>query len=461
MEKQTIETMVGTLDKRMNRQLKEYLDICVRCAICKDACHQYVATQDMKYLPARRAELIREIYRKYFTKAGEFVPALYEARDPDDNMLDELYDSTYACTGCRRCMFYCPFSIDTAWITSVAKAMLIAAGRGNEMLGQLADAEIFKGDNIEMFRDSTIDGFKDIEAEVRRMTGNPEAEIPVDRQGADILYVALAGAHSILPAAVIFNEAGASWTLSMFESANYGFFFGDPTKAKLIADRFMNEAKRLGVKEVVITECGHAYRVAEMFYEAWAKEKMPFKVRHILEVIDDYIKQGRITVDAKAIAERVTYHDPCQIGRNGGIFEQPRDIVRGDRARLRRHDAQPREAVVLRRRRRHRRDGGVQRRAPAKRREEGRADPRHGRDRARVPVRELPPADRRAERGARPGVAHRACDATRRRGDADARHEVPRSVAQGFSGVEHGLNPAGHSEARPSSVHATARSSVR
>jgi Fe-S oxidoreductase len=328
MEKQTIDTMVGVLDARMNRQLKEYLDICVRCAICKDACHQYVATQDMKYLPARRAELIREIYRKYFTKTGRFLPGLYEARDPDDNMLDELYDSTYACTGCRRCMFYCPFSIDTAWVTSVAKALLIAAGRGNEMLGQLADAEIFKGDNIEMFRDSTIDGFKDIEAQVRKMTGNQEAEIPVDRQGANILYVALAGSHSILPAAVIFNEAGASWTLSMFESANYGFFFGDPAKAKLIADRFMNEAKRLGVKEVVITECGHAYRVAEMFYEAWAKEKMPFKVRHILEVIDDYIKQGLITVDAKAIAERVTYHDPCQIGRNGGIFEQPRDIVR-------------------------------------------------------------------------------------------------------------------------------------
>jgi Fe-S oxidoreductase len=328
MEKQTIDTMVGVLDARMNRQLKEYLDICVRCAICKDACHQYVATQDMKYLPARRAELIREIYRKYFTKAGQFLPDLYEARDPDDDMLDELYESTYACTGCRRCMFYCPFSIDTAWITSISKAILIAAGRGNEMLGQLADAAIFKGDNIEMFRDSTIDGFKDIEAQVREMTGNPDAEIPVDRQGADILYVALAGAHSILPAAVIFNEAGASWTLSMFESANYGFFFGDPAKAKLIADRFMNEAKRLGVKEVVITECGHAYRVAEMFYEAWAKEKMPFKVRHILEVIDEYMKEGRITVDSKAIAERVTYHDPCQIGRNGGIFEQPRDIVR-------------------------------------------------------------------------------------------------------------------------------------
>src|ERR1035437_5357933 len=133
MEKKTVESMVGVLDARMNRQLKQYMDICARWAICKDACHQYVATKDMKYLPARRAELIREIYRKYFTKAGQFVPALYEARDPGDDMMDERYEATYACTGCRRCMYYCPFSIDTQWIISVSKAMLIAAGRGNEI----------------------------------------------------------------------------------------------------------------------------------------------------------------------------------------------------------------------------------------------------------------------------------------------------------------------------------------
>jgi Fe-S oxidoreductase len=326
MEKQTIETLVGTLDKRMNRQMKEYLDICARCAICKDSCHQYVGTGDMKYLPAYRAELIRKIYRKYFTKAGQFVPALYEARDPDEKLMEELYDSAYACTGCRRCMLVCPFSIDNAWIMAAAKGVLIAAGHGNEMLGQLADAALFKADNMDMFDSIIVDGFKDIEAELKEETGRDIA-IPVDKQGADILYVALAGSHSIKPAAIIFDAAGASWTLSKFEAANYGFFFGDPAKAKLIADRFMNEAKRLGVKEVVITECGHAYRVAEMFYEAWAKEKMPFKVRHILETIDDYIKDGRIKVDPQAIKERVTYHDPCQIGRNGGIYEQPRDIV--------------------------------------------------------------------------------------------------------------------------------------
>lgn len=129
------DTLVGLMDSKMNRQLVYYLDICVRCSICKDACHQFVTTRDVGYLPAYRAELIRRIYKKYMTKTGQLLPALYEGRDPDDEvLLDELYRVTYACTGCRRCMYYCPFSIDTTWVLAVAKALLIATGRGSEIL---------------------------------------------------------------------------------------------------------------------------------------------------------------------------------------------------------------------------------------------------------------------------------------------------------------------------------------
>ena len=86
-----ISTLTGVLDKRMTRQLKTYLDICARCAICKDACHQYVGTGDVRYLPAYRAELIRRIYKKYVDKSGRITPGLYEGHDPDEDLLDELY----------------------------------------------------------------------------------------------------------------------------------------------------------------------------------------------------------------------------------------------------------------------------------------------------------------------------------------------------------------------------------
>src|SRR4030042_3289637 len=102
------EAFLEVLKSKINRQLLFYLDICARCAICRDACHQYKVTKDIIYLPAYRAELIRRIYKKYFSPLGKVIPRLYEGKEIDDEkLLEELYKTTYACTGCRRCMVYC------------------------------------------------------------------------------------------------------------------------------------------------------------------------------------------------------------------------------------------------------------------------------------------------------------------------------------------------------------------
>ena len=322
------QALIKVLKEKVNKQLLYYLDMCARCAICRDACHQYKTTRDIKYIPAYRAELIRRLYKKYFSAIGRIIPKLYEGRKVDDDvLLDELYQVTIACTGCRRCMYYCPFSIDTIHILSVAKSLLIAAGRENQILKELADAAIMKGENIGLFKDVFISILKESEPELREKTNDSKAVIPVDKEGADVLYVALSGLHSILPAAVIFNKAGINWTLSMFEASNYGYFLGDTDKAKQIADRIVEEAKKLKVKEVIITECGHAYRVINFFYEAWAKAKPPFKVTALVEAIYKFVKEGKIKLKEKAVKEIVTYHDPCQVGRNGGFFEEPRYVV--------------------------------------------------------------------------------------------------------------------------------------
>jgi Fe-S oxidoreductase len=149
-----------------------------------------------------------------------------------------------------------------------------------------------------------------------------ETAIPVDVEGADLLYVALAGAHSIIPAAAIFNAAKENWTLSFFEAVNFGAFVGDPTKTKLILDRIVSEAKRLKVKEVCICECGTAYRVMKQL-----AGKQPFKVTAITEVHARYIREGRIKLDKTKVEGAVTYHDPCQIARNAGVIDEPRYIL--------------------------------------------------------------------------------------------------------------------------------------
>ena len=141
-------------------------------------------------------------------------------------------------------------------------------------------------------------------------------------EDADLLYVALAGAHSIIPAAAVFNAAGENWTLSFFEAVNFGAFVGDPTKTKLILDRIINEATRLNVKEVCVCECGTAFRVMKQL-----SGKQPFEVSSITDVHARYIREGRIQLDKSKFTQSVTYHDPCQIARNGGVIDEARYIL--------------------------------------------------------------------------------------------------------------------------------------
>lgn len=317
------EKIRSILTEKTNRQLLYYLDTCARCGLCKDACHVYRSTGRPEHVPSYRVEVLNRVYRQYVAPLGRFRKTAEVTEDD----LQKMYDSAFTCTGCRRCMVYCPFGIDLTWIISVEKAVLAAFGRIPEELDMLTDAAVEKGNSIEMYKEIMIDQIRSYEAELKARTGMPDATIPMEKKGARVLYVALAGIHSILPAAIIFNLAKEDWTLSMFESANYGYFTGDTARAGLVAKRIVDEAEALGVEEVIITECGHAFRVMKHLSSGWLKRELPFKVRSIFQPFAEYLQDGRLTVHTK-ITEPVTYHDPCQLARNGGIFEEPRQILR-------------------------------------------------------------------------------------------------------------------------------------
>src|SRR4030043_637765 len=260
MDKGKKKKLLDLFRSKLDKPMQYYLETCSRCGLCKDACFAYAAYPKDEYIPSWGAEGVRKIYKRYFKWSGKLFPYWGEATEIDDEVMKQLYEAAYTCTGCRRCMMYCPFGIDTQAIQSIAKLLLIGNESAPEELSMLADTSIEKGKHLELYKESFIQAIKNLEKEViSKWKGESNQIIPIDVERADLLYVALAGAHSIIPAASLLNAARENWTLSFFEAVNFGAFVGDPVKTQVIAKRIIDEAIRLKVKEVTICECGTAY----------------------------------------------------------------------------------------------------------------------------------------------------------------------------------------------------------
>jgi Fe-S oxidoreductase len=323
VDKEKKKKLLDLFQSKLDKPTLYSLEVCSRCGLCKDACFAYASVPKLEYIPSWRAEVVRKIYKRYFKLSGKLFPYWGEAKEIDDETMKQLNEAAYTCTGCRRCMMYCPFGVDTQAIQSIAKLLLIGNESEPEILSMLADASIEKGKSLDLYKDSFMQGIRNLEKEViAKWKGESDQIIPLGTEGANILYVALAGAHSIVPTASIFNSAKENWTLSFFEAVNFGAFVGDPTKTQLIAKRIIDEATRLKVKEVVICECGTAFRVMKHLVG-----KQPFEVSHIAEVVARYLKEGRVRVEKDRIKGLITYHDPCQSARNGGVIEEPRYVL--------------------------------------------------------------------------------------------------------------------------------------
>jgi Fe-S oxidoreductase len=324
-----VDNALAVLHKQLNQPLLAALEVCARCGICAESCHYYVADPQLENIPAARAEELRKVYRAETDPIGRIFPGWVGAEALTEAKLEALAETAFLkCTLCYRCTVNCPMGVDAPLLMTTVRAMATASGHAPEMLEMLADAAVEKGRDPSMYLDFYLDSIKDMELELQALTGNPEARIPVRKQGAKILYVALAGAHTILPAAAIFDTVAEDWTLSIFEAANYGIFLGDASRAKEIAARIVNEAKELGVQEIVISECGHAYYAMRWVAPNWFAGDFPFRVRSIVEILAEYVQKEKLHLDPSANPELITYHDSCNLARKGGVIEEPRIVLR-------------------------------------------------------------------------------------------------------------------------------------
>lgn len=307
------------------------LGTCANCNNCAEQCSVYQATREEAYLPALRSDLLRRVYKKHFTLAGKLFGKLVGAEDLDEDRLNLMAESFYRCTMCRRCALECPLGIDNMLITRTARTLLTRAGITPKILDESVDAQLKTGNVSKIPPLAFIDMVEFLEGEMKEATGR-EIHFPRDRCSPEILLIPpvvdfIMNAETMMGIAETLYAAGADWTLStaLIDSANFGVFFDDDSLVK-IAQLFVEEAKKLKPKKVVIGECGHAYKAANKFYDLLSGP-FPFQIQSVLELTASYLQQGKIKVNPEANRDPVTLHDPCNVARMGGIVEEPRSIL--------------------------------------------------------------------------------------------------------------------------------------
>ncbi|MCK4744091.1 MAG: (Fe-S)-binding protein [Sulfuriflexus sp.] len=339
---------LGDLTKKY-RSLKVFLDSCVKCGACTDKCHYFLGTADPKNMPVARQDLLRKVYRRYFTLAGKFFPKLVGATDLTKEVLDDWYTYYHQCSQCRRCSVFCPYGIDTAEISMAAREILDTVGVGQKYCNEILGKVYTIGNNLGLPGKALKATLIDLEEDVEDETG-VAVKYPLDVQGADILVVTpsadfFAEPHidGLIGYGKVFHQAGMSWTLSSHasEAGNFGMFIGSYDNMKRVAMRIREAALDLGVKRIVVGECGHAWRVA---YQFWNTLAGPFDFldpnypvpQHIIEVTHDLIQRGALNLDPSANDDkRVTFHDSCNVARAtrmgnmpGGQFILPREVIK-------------------------------------------------------------------------------------------------------------------------------------
>ncbi|MEJ2158470.1 MAG: (Fe-S)-binding protein [Desulfobacteraceae bacterium] len=330
-------------DKAIRMALKKYakrpvmamMDACIDCGQCAQACHYYASVPDDDLIPAVKARRLTNLLRKYFHPVRSRLGIGTRPSTISEGEFQSLFDAAFRnCTLCGKCAISCPMGINCGEILDLARCVINAVGKAPEGLVSPVVASCREGNYIGMSNADFIENMEWIGEEMVDEFELDEHTVPIDKPGAEILYVPHPLEVRDLPFLLMYalrtlDASGINYTLSSehFDTVNYAYYQGSKENMMRIARRMIQTAQKMGVKQVILAPCGHGFRVMKWEAERYLKEKLPFSVHTIPERVAHYIKTGQLKLKTDTIKERVTFHDPCNVARRGGVVQAPRDII--------------------------------------------------------------------------------------------------------------------------------------
>jgi Fe-S oxidoreductase/CheY-like chemotaxis protein len=334
-----IKMMEEQLARKLNRQVVGSLVGCVHCGMCDQSCHYVLAfPDDPKMTPSYKADQLRKLFKANHDWTGSRFPWWVGADKVPltDDDLETLKDISFGtCTNCRRCTLSCPMGVDTATLNRIMRGLLSHVGVMPEGVRVVSKDQWELGNQMGVLKEDYLDTLEWMSEELEEDLGHGEAKIPVERNGAKVMYCinpreVKYDPRTIKEAALIFWAAGEDWTMPEegWDNTNFGLFSGDDGLGGACAKREYEKARELGVDKIVISECGHGFRSTRFEGVNWAGESEPVPMESSVMTMLRYIKEGKIKVDPTKNPQKMTFHDSCNNARSGGFYEEPRELLR-------------------------------------------------------------------------------------------------------------------------------------
>lgn len=318
-----IEAVVNRVLKgEAGARLKAYVETCVHCGLCSEACHYYLShDKDPKFSPVGKVkQTVWEMLKKGGKVDATFIKNAARIAHTECNL-------------CKRCAMYCPFGIDIAYMMLLVRRIIHLLGVTPLYLQDTAHSHSVTYNQMWVKPDEWPDTLQWQEEEAQAEI--PTLRIPLEKEGAEIMYSVIGPepkfqAQLIYQAAVIMDVAGVNWTMPAsagWDNSDMAMYSGDNEIMGRLKREHFETAARLKVKKIVMGECGHAFRSVYDMGNRWLGWRMPpIPIVHAIEFYHDLLKAGKIRIKKK-YETPVTLHDPCNVVRGGGLAEKSRYVA--------------------------------------------------------------------------------------------------------------------------------------
>lgn len=306
-----MESEVKTKDKKDKLEILDKSDdlyICSRCGTCLAYCPIYKQTLNESFSPRGKMSLLEAINK------GKL------------KYTDKVSEKLFTCTTCNLCKEECPSGVKLDEMINIAKSDLIYAGKYPEVLDMLKK-RIKQAYNITFDSNAgRLDWTKQLPE------SDPEKYI---KKEADVVYfvgcVSSFSPRSFgIPRSIVqdLDSAKVNYTLLGEEEWCCGFPLISSGIKDVISDLVKHNIEAVKSKnaKLLVLSCPSCYHTWKYEYNKYSGKKIDFEILHISQYLLRLIKEGKIKLNS--LSGKVTYHDPCDLGRNSGIYEEPREVIK-------------------------------------------------------------------------------------------------------------------------------------